>query len=43
VDLLGAAYKTLLEKRRAWGLHDLYENAGPLQFHGKTADARCVG
>lgn len=42
VDLSGAAYKTLLERRRDWGLHDLYENAGPLQFEGKTADDRCV-
>jgi len=40
VDLHGAAYKFLVEKRREWGMHDMYENSGPLQFDGSTADDR---
>ena len=40
VDLHGAAYKYLVEKRREWGMHDMYENSGPLQFDGATADDR---
>lgn len=40
VDLRGAAYKFLMGKRQLWGMHDMYENSGPLQFHGLTADDR---
>jgi pyrophosphate--fructose-6-phosphate 1-phosphotransferase len=38
VDLHGEAFKLLKSKEKAWEVDDCYENPGPIQFAGTTAD-----
>jgi hypothetical protein len=38
IDLQSVSYRKFAESKHQWSVQDLYENPGPLQFHGPTAD-----
>jgi diphosphate-dependent phosphofructokinase len=38
IDLQSVSYRKFAENKHLWSVQDLYENPGPLQFHGPTAD-----
>jgi hypothetical protein len=40
VELQGAGYRKLMEVQRTWAVEDWYQNTGPIQFEGATADSR---
>jgi diphosphate--fructose-6-phosphate 1-phosphotransferase len=42
VDLHGEAFKLLKAKEKSWEVDDCYENPGPIQFAGCTADRTTV-
>jgi diphosphate--fructose-6-phosphate 1-phosphotransferase len=39
IDLQSVSYRQFAESKHEWAVQDLYENPGPVQFHGPTADA----
>lgn len=38
IDLQSASYRKFAEQKSQWALQDMYENPGPVQFQGPTAD-----
>jgi diphosphate-dependent phosphofructokinase len=38
IDLSGPTYRAFSENKSRWAVHDMYENPGPIQYQGPTAD-----
>lgn len=38
IDLQSVSYRQFAEQKHQWSIQDMYENPGPIQFHGPTAN-----